>query len=149
MKVEPGDILKLFLNFSNFEPQYSYRLYSYKKKSVSVNPYFSVVLQVQNMMYGFWSEITLSIAGCVIPFFCKCPVSAHTILSANLEYRLHPGYCQQRPCPLLPFCMHSKHYLQARTCRHVPAGGTGAMPPKWKTLHGFVPPLESLNWRFI
>ena len=34
MKVEPGNILKLFLNFSNFEPQYSYRLYSYKKKSV-------------------------------------------------------------------------------------------------------------------
>ena len=32
MKVEPGNILKLFLNFSNFEPQYSYRLYSYKKR---------------------------------------------------------------------------------------------------------------------
>ena len=32
MKVEPGNILKLFLNFGNFEPQYSYRLYSYKKK---------------------------------------------------------------------------------------------------------------------
>ena len=38
MKVEPGNILKLFLNFSNFEPQYSYRLYSYKKKSVAVPP---------------------------------------------------------------------------------------------------------------
>ena len=35
MKVEPGNILKLFLKFSNFEPQYSYRLYSYKKKSVN------------------------------------------------------------------------------------------------------------------
>ena len=35
MKVEPGNILKLFLNFSNFEPQYSYRLYSYKKKECS------------------------------------------------------------------------------------------------------------------
>ena len=34
MKIEPGNILKLFLNFSNFEPQYSYRLYSYKKKRV-------------------------------------------------------------------------------------------------------------------
>ena len=34
MKVEPGNILKLFLYFSNFEPQYSYRLYSYKKMSV-------------------------------------------------------------------------------------------------------------------
>ena len=34
MKVEPGNILKLFLNFSNFEPQYSYRLYSYKIKRV-------------------------------------------------------------------------------------------------------------------
>ena len=32
MKVEPCNILKLFLNNSNFEPQYSYRLYSYKKK---------------------------------------------------------------------------------------------------------------------
>ena len=32
MKVEPGNILKLFLNLSNFEPQYSYRLYSYKKE---------------------------------------------------------------------------------------------------------------------
>ena len=32
MKVEPGNILKLFLNLSNFERQYSYRLYSYKKK---------------------------------------------------------------------------------------------------------------------
>ena len=31
MKVEPGNILKLFLNVSNFEPQYSNRLYSYKK----------------------------------------------------------------------------------------------------------------------
>ena len=27
MKVEPGIILKLILNFNNFEPQYSYRLY--------------------------------------------------------------------------------------------------------------------------
>ena len=35
MKVEPGNILKLFLNVCNFEPQYSYRLYSYKKKSVA------------------------------------------------------------------------------------------------------------------
>ena len=37
MKVEPGNILKLFLNFSNFEPQYSYRLYSYKKKECIQN----------------------------------------------------------------------------------------------------------------
>ena len=35
MKVEPGNILKLFLTFSNFEPQYSYRLYSYKRRSVA------------------------------------------------------------------------------------------------------------------
>ena len=40
MKVEPGNILKLFLNFSNFEPQYSYRHYSYKKKSVYENGWF-------------------------------------------------------------------------------------------------------------
>ena len=31
MKVEPGIIFKLFLSFRNFEPQYCYRLYSYKK----------------------------------------------------------------------------------------------------------------------
>ena len=31
IKVERGVILKLFLNIGNFEPQYSYRLYSYKK----------------------------------------------------------------------------------------------------------------------
>ena len=36
MMVEPDNIRKLFLNFSNFEPQYSYRLYSYKKKSVAM-----------------------------------------------------------------------------------------------------------------
>ena len=30
MKVEPGIILKLILNFSNFEPQYSYRLYEFQ-----------------------------------------------------------------------------------------------------------------------
>ena len=32
-----GNILKIFLNFTNFEPYYSYKIYSYKKKSV---PYF-------------------------------------------------------------------------------------------------------------
>ena len=107
---------------------------------ISVNPYFSVVLQVQNMMYGFWSEITLSIAGCVIPFFCKCPVSAHTILSANLEYRLHPGYCQQCPCLLLPFCMHSKYYLQARTCR-----GHGGNAPQMKNFAWFCPSIRIIK----
>ena len=34
MKIEPRIILKLFLNFIDFEPQYSYELYSYEKKSV-------------------------------------------------------------------------------------------------------------------
>ena len=43
MMVEPGNILKLFLNFGNFEPQYSYRLYSYKKKSVAYVPYHRVL----------------------------------------------------------------------------------------------------------
>ena len=38
MKVEAGNILKLFLNFSNFEPQYSYRLYSFKKKECILLP---------------------------------------------------------------------------------------------------------------
>ena len=36
MKVEPSIIPKLFLNFSNFEPQYFYRLYSYKKSVLKV-----------------------------------------------------------------------------------------------------------------
>ena len=44
MKVEPGNILKLSLNFSNFEPQYSYRLYSYKKKSVLLDSLLSELL---------------------------------------------------------------------------------------------------------
>ena len=34
MKLEPFIILKLFLNFSDSEPLYSYKLYSYKKSSV-------------------------------------------------------------------------------------------------------------------
>ena len=32
MKLEPCIILKLFLNFSDSEPEYSYKLYSYKAK---------------------------------------------------------------------------------------------------------------------
>ena len=68
MRVEPGNILTLFLNFSNFEPQYSYRLYSYKKKSVSTGKnkirlhriiviyivnkiFFNFVLITNNIMY--------------------------------------------------------------------------------------------------
>ena len=31
MKLEPRIILNLFIHFSNFETQYSYQLYSYKK----------------------------------------------------------------------------------------------------------------------
>ena len=31
MKLGPRIILKLFLNFNAFQPQYSYQLYSYKK----------------------------------------------------------------------------------------------------------------------
>ena len=31
MKLEPYIILKLFLYFNDFEPQYSYKLYSYEK----------------------------------------------------------------------------------------------------------------------
>ena len=45
MKVEPGNILKLFLNFSNFEPQYSYRLYSYKKKECKTSFKFKYILR--------------------------------------------------------------------------------------------------------
>ena len=30
--LEPDNILKIFLNFTNFEPHYSYKIYSYKKK---------------------------------------------------------------------------------------------------------------------
>ena len=32
--LEPDNILEIFLNFTNFEPCYSYKIYSYKKKSV-------------------------------------------------------------------------------------------------------------------
>ena len=32
--LEPDNILKIFLNFTNFEPHYSYKIYSYEKKSV-------------------------------------------------------------------------------------------------------------------
>ena len=32
--LEPENILKIFLNFINFEPHYSYKIYSDKKKSV-------------------------------------------------------------------------------------------------------------------
>ena len=46
MKVEPGNILTLFLNFSNFEPQYSYRLYSYKKKECT-----GKIIQLLSMMW--------------------------------------------------------------------------------------------------
>ena len=30
--LEPDNILKIFLNFTNFEAHYSYKIYSYKKK---------------------------------------------------------------------------------------------------------------------
>ena len=33
MKHDPSIILKSFLNFSNFEPRYSFKLYSYKKRA--------------------------------------------------------------------------------------------------------------------
>ena len=32
MKLEPRILLQLFLNFSDFEPQYSCKLYFYKKE---------------------------------------------------------------------------------------------------------------------
>ena len=31
---EPDNILRIFLNFTNFEPHYSYKIYSYEKKIV-------------------------------------------------------------------------------------------------------------------
>ncbi len=34
MGSEPRNILKIFLNFTDFEAHYSYEIYSYKKKSV-------------------------------------------------------------------------------------------------------------------
>ena len=32
--LEPDNVLEIFLNFTHFEPRYSYKIYSYKKKSV-------------------------------------------------------------------------------------------------------------------
>ena len=41
IKLEPRSILKLFLDFSDFEPQYSYKLFSYKKEyNVSLHKVF-------------------------------------------------------------------------------------------------------------
>ena len=34
MKIEPFTVLKSFLNFSASKPEYSHKLYSYKRKSV-------------------------------------------------------------------------------------------------------------------
>ena len=34
IRSEPRNILKIFLDFTDFEPHYSYKIYSYKKKSV-------------------------------------------------------------------------------------------------------------------
>ena len=48
MKVEPGNILKLFLNFSNFEPQYSCRHYSYKKKECTLICYAIEIVDFAN-----------------------------------------------------------------------------------------------------
>ncbi len=33
IRSEPRDILKIFLSFTDFEPHYSYKIYSYRKKS--------------------------------------------------------------------------------------------------------------------
>ena len=60
MKVEPGNILKLFLNFSNFEPQYSYRLYSYKNKSV-----IQASKEMPNIWKKFSSFLNDEIAFCI------------------------------------------------------------------------------------
>ena len=35
-----GFILKIFLKFRKFQPRYSYKVYSYKKKIYSVGPYY-------------------------------------------------------------------------------------------------------------
>ena len=51
MKVEPGNTLKLFLNFSNFEPQYSYRLYSYKKRVYLIDLNFLKTMLTDHGMY--------------------------------------------------------------------------------------------------
>ena len=51
MKVEPGNILKLFLNFSNFEPQYSYKLYSYKKECICKKQSQNIVFVPSEKLY--------------------------------------------------------------------------------------------------
>ena len=35
--LEPDNILKIFLNFTKFEPHYSYKIYSYKKECTNWN----------------------------------------------------------------------------------------------------------------
>ena len=45
MRSEPRNILKIFLNFTDFEPHYSYKIYSYRKKEcisyISIGNLFS------------------------------------------------------------------------------------------------------------
>ena len=60
MKLEPYIILKLFLNFRDFESSYSCRLYSYKEKSVY---HYVVILKLQNKIF---------LQGGTIFWDCKC-----------------------------------------------------------------------------
>ena len=48
MKLEPRIILKLFLNFSDVEPQYSYKIFS-RKKSITAAFAFSLDMHVQKI----------------------------------------------------------------------------------------------------
>ena len=55
MKLEPHIILKLFLTFSDYEPQYSYKLYSYKQKNVLKMSFYKtgVFFQYSNFLNLF------------------------------------------------------------------------------------------------
>ena len=44
MRSEPRNILKIFLNFTDFEPHYSYKIYSYKKKGVDMKMCLAEIL---------------------------------------------------------------------------------------------------------
>ena len=50
--LEPENILKVFLNFTNFEPHYSYKIYSYKKRRVYISLYF-----VMKKLFAFYNQL--------------------------------------------------------------------------------------------
>ena len=58
MKLEPRIILKLFLNFSDSEPEYSYKLYSYKNLCSALISTAHSALERGNNQWDFIKIVT-------------------------------------------------------------------------------------------